>query len=246
MRALIVVGWLLVPVGFGIWHHGPGQERMQLDAVAKLLAAADGCVSDQEWAEAIEYYDEALKKLPADRVAEARRIRLERAKVQMKGQMLAGAYGALKALCEELQADEMASPKVLAETRSALAQAHYYVAWLMRLEGEPREVWEPEIEAARQNYRLLAEQAQKSGDEKEAKKNAEDLEAAVRLARMDLSELQGLPLPSQCCGSCSGKCKGAGKRPGKNLGKGGGDKPKPREKDARGASSGPPPDTGGH
>ena len=36
-----------------------------------------------------------------------------------------------------------------------------------------------------------------SGDETSTKKNQEDLEAAIRLARMDLSELQGLPLPSQ-------------------------------------------------
>jgi hypothetical protein len=31
----------------------------------------------------------------------------------------------------------------------------------------------------------------------EADKNRKDLEASIRLARMDLSDLQGLPLPSQ-------------------------------------------------
>jgi hypothetical protein len=238
MRTLILVGWLLVPVGFGIWHYGPGQERVQLDGVAKLLAEADRCVSEQEWAEAVEYFDEALKNLPADRVGESRRIRLEKAKAQMKAQQLPEAYAALHTLCEELQGDAKAATKLLSETRSALAQAQYYVTWLMRLEGEPQEAWEPEIEAARQNYRLLAEEAKKAGNQKEAEKNAEDLEAAVRLARMDLSELQGLTLPSQCCGCKSGKCKSAGKKKSMN-------KPK-RPKDARGASSGPPPDTGGH
>jgi hypothetical protein len=238
MRTLILVGWLLVPVGFAIWHHGPGQERMQLDAVAKVLAEADRCVSEEEWADAIAYYDEALKSLPPGHYAEARRIRLEKAKAQMKGQQLPEAYAALNALCEDLQADEKADPKLLAETRSALAQAHYYVTWLMRLEGEPREAWEPEIEAARQTYRLLAEQSQKAGDEKEEKKNAEDLEAAVRLARMELSELQGIALPSQCCGCCSGKCKSPGKKKSMAKPKG--------QKDARGASSGPPPDGSGH
>jgi hypothetical protein len=67
----------------------------------------------------------------------------------------------------------------------------------MRLEGQPAEVWEPEIEGARQNYRLLAEQAAARGDAGALKKNQEDLESSIRLARMELSELQGLPLPSQ-------------------------------------------------
>jgi hypothetical protein len=67
----------------------------------------------------------------------------------------------------------------------------------MRLEGYQREDWEPEIEAARQNFSLLAEQAEAGGDAAGARRHEEDLESAVRLARMDLAELQGLPLPSQ-------------------------------------------------
>ena len=65
---------------------------------------------------------------------------------------------------------------------------------LMRLEGRAKEDWEPEIEGARQHYALLA---QNSTDEAERAKRHEDLESAIRLARMDLGELQGLPLPSQ-------------------------------------------------
>ena len=63
--------------------------------------------------------------------------------------------------------------------------------------GPCREEWEPEIEAARQNYRLLAERAKLRGDAKLAKQCCEDLESAVKLARMDLQELQGIPLPNQ-------------------------------------------------
>ena len=46
----------------------------------------------------------------------------------------------------------------------------------------------------RQTYKLLAQE-----ERDDAKKLAlqEDLESSIRLARMDLSELQGLPLPSQ-------------------------------------------------
>jgi hypothetical protein len=44
---------------------------------------------------------------------------------------------------------------------------------------------------------MLAEEAAKKGDSTASKKHGEDLEASIRLARIDLSELQGLPLPSQ-------------------------------------------------
>jgi hypothetical protein len=197
MRALFLAGWLLVPVGFGIWHFGPGQERVQLDDASRALEQADRAAAAGEWAKAVGLYDEALRLLPGGRVTEARRVRLEKAKAQMLARQLPTAHDDLKSLCVELQADAGADPKLLAAARSALAQSQYYMTWLMRLEGLPQEVWEPEIEAARQTYRLLAEQSASAGDAPAAKKNREDLESAVRLARMDLSELQGLPLPSQ-------------------------------------------------
>ena len=55
----------------------------------------------------------------------------------------------------------------------------------------------PEVEDARQNYKLLAEEAEKRGDKVAAARFREDLESSVRLARMELSDLQGFPLPSQ-------------------------------------------------
>jgi hypothetical protein len=195
MRTVLLVAWLLVPIGVGIWHHGPGQDRVQTDEAAKLLAQADRHAKAGEWAEAAALYEEALKLLPAGKEAEARRIRLERAKAQMLCGQLPAARADLETLVEELQAAGKADGKLLASARTALAQSQFYMTWLMRLEGLPRELWEPEIEAARQTYRLLAEQAK--GDAESAKKNKQDLEAAIRLARLDLSELQGLPLPSQ-------------------------------------------------
>jgi hypothetical protein len=43
----------------------------------------------------------------------------------------------------------------------------------------------------------LATKAEAGTDQSSTKEAREDLESAIRLARMDLSELQGLPLPSQ-------------------------------------------------
>ncbi len=197
MRTLLLTGWLLLPVIGAAWHYGPGQERMQLDRVAAILAEADKAASAEQWGQADDLYEEALRLLPHDRTAEVRRIRLERAKAQMLNHKLPVAHQDLKELVQELTSDPKADHRLLAEARSALANAQYYQTWLMRLEGYQREDWEPEIEAARQNFSLLAEQAETRGDKEAAKKCEEDLESAIRLCRMDLAELQGLPLPSQ-------------------------------------------------
>jgi hypothetical protein len=196
MRILLIVAWLMVPVGVAIWHYGPGQEQVQLDAVARLISAGDRGAAAGDWVTAMESYDEALKNLPPSRVSEGRRLRLLRAKAQMHAHQLPAASSELETLVEELKTDS-ADPQLLSEARQALANSQYYMTWLMRLEGLPAEAWEPEIESARQNYRLLAEQAAGRGDEAGLRRNQEDLEATIRLARMELGELQGLPLPSQ-------------------------------------------------
>jgi len=165
--------------------------------VASLLRQADRLAADKEWSAAVERYDQALALLPAGHNAEARRIRLERAKAQMLAKKLPEAHADLKALVAELEGDAKADTSMLENARHALASSQYYMTWLMRLEGLPADVWEPEVESARQNYRLLAEKAELAGNGAAAQKYREDLEATVRLARMDLSDLQGLPLPSQ-------------------------------------------------
>ena len=192
MRALFVAGWLMVPIGFGFWHFGPGQDRVKLDTAAELLRTAQKHAAAEEWAEAVAAYEKVLELLPEGQAEQRQRIRLEKAKAQMLCSQLPAAHDDLKALVEELQ-DGSADKELLADARSTLAQSQFYMTWLMRLEGQPEDVWGPEIEAARQTYRLLAEGSTGAAKEKHTK----DLEAAVRLARMDLGELQGLPLPSQ-------------------------------------------------
>jgi hypothetical protein len=238
MRPILVFVWLMLPVGFGAYHYGPGQDQLILDDAAAELAAAKENLEAGRPAEAVKHFDAALALLPQDRQATRREIRVERAKAQLQSAQLPAAYDDLTFLIEEMDADPLADPKVLASAKQVLASAQYYLTWLMRLEGEPRDVWEPEIEASRQTYRLLAEQALAAGDTAAAEGNQEDLEAAIRLARMDLSELQALALPSQCKGCCSGQCQCKGKKKGQGK-----SKAKPESDEfSRGASSGPPPD----
>jgi len=237
MRTLLFLGWLMVPVAFGAYHYGPGQERLKLDDTSRVLADADRLAAGGRAAEAVAAYSQALALLPKDRTREAYRIRLERSKAQMFARQLPEAHAELSALVEELDADPAAGASLVADARECLASARYYMTWLMRLEGLGREEWDPEIEGARQTYRLLAEQAEARGDRVAADRHRENLESAIRLARMEPGELQGLSLPSQCQGCKSGQCKG--KKPGR---KPGGQK---KAEDARGASSGPPPDSSG-
>ena len=93
----------MVPVLVGAYHYGPGQERLRLDDAAGLVRPGGAARRQQEWAEAVERYDEALRLLPADRVAEARRLRLERAKAQMLAKKLPDAHRDLQALVDELR-----------------------------------------------------------------------------------------------------------------------------------------------
>ncbi|HEY3967658.1 MAG TPA: hypothetical protein VGM05_24060 [Planctomycetaceae bacterium] len=247
MRGVLIAVWVLVPVLASAYHYGPGQQQMQLDEVQMLLLAARAHVTQGQHAKAVDAFTAVLEKLPAEREAETRRVRVERAKAMLLSQQLPKAFDELTLLVPELQKDPQTDPALLADARQSLANAQYYLTWLMRLEGDPRSEWEPEIEGARQSYRLLAEQAQARGDEAATKQHQEDLEASIRLARMDLSELQALPLPSQCKSCCSGQCQcKGGKGKGKSKGQGKTPEKKQGDEQARGASSGPPPDDGGN
>lgn len=193
MRIFLIVFWVFIPLAIGAYHYGPGQDEMVLDEAASFIQDAKAAVDGEEWAQAVAAYDEALSLLPPERKAERWRLELEKAKAQMQCSKLPTAHDALVTLLETVEGDPAADAQLKADTRLALANAQYYMTWLLRLEGQPRTVWEPEIDAARQNYRLLAEKA--AG--KTRTERQEDLAASVKLSRLDLTELQGLPLPSQ-------------------------------------------------
>ena len=239
MRTFGLLAWLMVPVLAGAYHYGPGQEKLQLDDVSRLLAEADGLAAQERWSDASSRYEQALALMPPGRLDETRRVRLQRAKVQMLDHQLPEASAALRELADQLEADKSADPKLRDDARAALANSQYYMTWLMRLEGLGAQEWEPEIENARQTYRMLAEHAEASGDTQLAQQHREDLESAIRLARLDVGDLQGREIPKQCQGCKSGQCKKPGN--GKSKSK----SPNSQKKDARSAGAGPPPDDSG-
>lgn len=213
MRLWLIVCWLLLPVVVGAYHLGPGQQHMKRDQTAVAAQAARTAVQQEDWARAVEQFELALAALPPEDKELSLRLRLELAKAQMMDKRLPDAHAALKMLLDQLEPTNGSPPSdnreqlaglssaeyesLVRDTREALAQSQYYLTWLMRLEGLPREEWEPEIESARQLYRLLALQADDDNMAHKVVRYQQDLEATIRLARMDLGELQGLPLPSQ-------------------------------------------------
>ena len=193
MRKLLIAFWFLVPVAMAAYHFGPGQDKLVLDEANREMTLAQKAADDLEYDEALERFDNAISLLPDSEKDALYRIRLEKAKVQMTSRKLPDAHDALISLMNDLEGEENVAPGLAEGTRESLANAQYYMTWLMRLEGVPRETWEKEIEASRQNYKLLAENSTPVS----VKRHQESLESAVRLARMDLADLQGLPMPSQ-------------------------------------------------
>ncbi len=228
MKVLLLTIWCLVPLGLLAYHYGPGQEGVALDATATVLKQAEAKSQSGDFAGTIDALEASLSKLPKDRMADARRIRLEIAKARMQNGELPQARTDLEALSSEIGQDPAGGLRD--ETLSALAGSRFYMTYLMKLEGLPDTVWEPEIEAARQEQKLLVQRATEAGDPAAAKSHADDLESSIRLARMEPEELYGKAIPKQCSGCCSGKCNNPS--PVSKSGQ--------KPKDARGAGAGAP------
>ena len=190
-KIILTTLWLLLPLVALAYHYGPGQDRLALEHTDDLLAESQAAVADENWPEAIRLYQDALAKLPKEKTQISRKIQLEIAKAKMQNSQLPEAREELAALAAEIQSDPNASPEIKQQVTSTLANARYYMTYLMKLEGKPDAEWEPEIEAARQEYKLLAQNSQAGS------KHLLDLEATIRLARATPKELYGLPIPSQ-------------------------------------------------
>ena len=200
MRKIALFVWLLVPIAVGAYHYGPGQDRLRVDRAAEAIERAQAFARDARataakdgddaaraaWTDAEEAFGEAIDLLPPNRAVEGRALRLERANAQVFVGRLPDARHDLEVLVDEIAGDPKGDPQLLREARGALANAQYYMTWLMRLEGAARTEWEPEIEASRQNYKLVAEDRAHAGDVEVAKSAREDLESAIRLERMEL------------------------------------------------------------
>jgi tetratricopeptide (TPR) repeat protein len=216
----------LVPVVLLAYHFGPGQSRLTMDRAARKIADARALELKEDWQGAYEAWSAALAATPQDKTTARLQLQLAQARTRMYTGELPEAMEDMDKLLTEAQRVG-ADKNFQHEVRGTLATAQYYAGWLMRLEGAPAEEWLHPVESARQNFRLLAEETK---DVKAAVDYEKNLEATIRLARMDLSELQGMPLPKFCsgCKNVSQKCRSQCQSKAEA-------KAEPEKKDARGA-----------
>lgn len=226
-KTILFTVWLLVPIALLAYHFGPGQARLGAERAAKKIAEARQLEAAEQWTDAAQAWGEALADTPAARTTQRLQIQLAQANARIYAGELPEAMDQMEKLLTEAQTGK-ADAAVQREIRSSLASSRYYAAWLMRLEGGATEEWLLQAESARQHFRLLAEETQGTTLAGDYEKN---LEATVRLERMDLSELQGLPLPKKCssCKNVCQKCRNQSKSKCENPGE------KKEPKDARGA-----------
>jgi hypothetical protein len=199
--------WLLLPVALLAYHFGPGQASRQRDEIARQLSLAAQAEQREDWNAARRAYAQALSHLPGANTRLRNGVRVAQAKARMYSGEIVEAIGDLKILLAEIDVPG-ADPTLRDDVRDTLGTAEYYVGWLMRLEGAPPEEWSAEVENARQHFHLLSQDTSEVTPAS-ASQYQQNLEAAIRLSRIELSELRGLPLPKFClsCRDVREKCK---------------------------------------
>ena len=197
-----VLAWLLMPAGIVTYHFGPGQHLLARDIAARHMRDARAAEHTGDWAGAMAAYERAIAALPVQDVQARSEAALAHASARIWKGDLAEALSELEDLTDQ-SCQDCISSGLARRIRAETAEAQYYAGWLMRLEGAAADEWTPETEAARQQFRLLAEQALCSNTNLPASLFQTNLEATVRLALMDTSDLKAIPLPAKMM-NCQG------------------------------------------
>ncbi len=198
LRKISMLAWFAAPLLVISWHYGPGQSALARDLAASHVAVARTAAAQADYAAASDAFTAALAGLPPDDPARFP-IELEQAMASAaSGELLQG-MDQMSDVIKRLNERGEGGGELARATRSELGEAHYHAAWLMRLEGASTDEWTAEVDEARQHFRLLAET---TSDPAEAEISSKNLESAVRLQRLDLTELKGMALPKKCSGNC--------------------------------------------
>lgn len=227
MKKYLVLLWILLPLPVVVLHFGRGQEWLANDKAYAFVKQAESAEKREDWQQADQFYQDAAKALSPENHEMKLRVALAQVRTHFRmGDVMAAIDGADQLL------DDKSMPGMPAdfqhEARELAGRIHYYAGWVMRLEGASRELWMEEAELARQNFRLLAEKGGSDGANDSSIKQKEDLESAVQLQRLSLTELMARPLPKEGKGMGDqglseqmGKRRGQrGKKPGQGEGEG--------------------------
>lgn len=211
---LLLVVWLMAPAAALAWHFGPGESYRLRDDAGDRIRSAKSQQQAESYLNAARDFADAREALPQEDRAAHHRLTLAEAQARLRGGEVFEGIDQLEALVADCESSEQADPKLLEAARHELGMAGYYTGWIMRVEGGDETEWKPEVERARQQFRLLAESAQSQlaaapvnpGELSQSlEAHQKNLEAAIRLERMDLAELIAKPLPKNC--NCNGNGK---------------------------------------
>ncbi len=196
MKRWLLLLWILAPLPVVVWHFGSGQEWLARDRAHALLVEAQQAEHNRDWERAEARYREASSQLgSADKPL---KIRLDMALARTRYRN-GGAVDSIDRMDRILaDPDFPRLPSGLqTEARALAGRIHYYAAWVLRLEGAQRDLWMEEAELARQNFRMLTEASLAAGQTSDSFLQQTNLESAIRLERMSLTELMGRPLPEE-------------------------------------------------
>lgn len=196
MKRWLLLLWLLAPLPVVVWHYGAGQQWLARDRAHALLKQAQAAEAEKKWGDAEALYKEAgdeLRQAPPDLKMQ---IEIALARTQYRQ---GGAVNSIDLIDRVISDKNFTSrPQALqTEARELAGRIHYYAGWVMRLEGAQRDLWLEEAELARQNFRMLAEQTRDAGQTNYSFLQQTNLELAVRLQRLSLTELMAKPLPEE-------------------------------------------------
>jgi hypothetical protein len=229
MKKYLVLLWILLPLPVVVLHFGRGQEWLANDKAYVFVKQAEAAETHHDWQQADQYYRDAAQCLNPKSHDLKLRVELAQVRTHFRlGDAMAAIDGADTLLDNKAMASMPANFQ--RESRELAGRIHYYAGWVMRLEGASRELWMEEAELARQNFRLVAEQVASEGADTNSIKPKENLESAVQLQRLSMTELMARPLPKEGQGMGNqglseqmGKRRGKrGKQPGKDPGEGDG------------------------
>ncbi|MCU0779632.1 MAG: hypothetical protein MUF04_00865 [Akkermansiaceae bacterium] len=201
MKKYLVLCWMLLPLPVLVLHFGRGQQWLARDQAHVMVTKAAQLEQAKDWHGADALYREAAKLAAGD--DPQLRLRLDLAQVRTRHRMgeAVNAIDMAEKLLTEPALKDM-PPEFRREAREVAGRIHYHAAWVMRLEGASRELWMEQAEQARQNFRMLAETTAGESPPAEATRLQENLESAVQLQRLSLTELMARPLPEE--GQCMG------------------------------------------
>ena len=196
MKRWLLFLWLCLPLPIVVWHYGPGQKWLARDRAHTLIQRAQKAEAQKNWREAETLFHQAADQVRTEHPRLKTQLDLALVRTRYRQGSAVEAIDGIDGLLSESGFRNQPA-EVQREARELAGRIHYHAAWVMRLEGAQKDLWMEEAELARQNFRLLSENTLSLGQTNYSQLQQTNLETAVRLQRMSLTELMAKPLPEE-------------------------------------------------